>query len=118
MVISENLIQTVKDNMGHILDCAFEGKIRFGPIDVTPRTDHDGEENIAIVVVFEESDAVLDAKKLNEASMALGEVLSRNGFHNIPVESYIAETEYSEWLRQSSQPAPWLEEEDELEATH
>jgi hypothetical protein len=118
MVISENLIQTVKDNMGHFLDCAFEGKVRFGPIDVAPRTDHDGEENIAIVVVFKESAAVLDAKKLNEVSMALGEVLSKNGFHNIPVESYIAETEYSEWLRQNSLLAPWLEEEDELAATH
>lgn len=118
MVISENLIQTVKDNMGHFLDCAFEGKISFGPIDVAPRTDHDGEENIAIVVVFKESAAVLDAKKLNEVSMALGEVLSKNGFHNVPVESYIAETEYSEWLRQNSLSAPWLEEEDELAATH
>ena len=36
MVISENLTQTVKDNMGHFLDCAFEGKISFGPIEVMP----------------------------------------------------------------------------------
>ncbi len=118
MVISENLIQTVKDKMGHLLDCAFEGEISFGPIDVTPRIDHDGEENIAIAVVFEESAAPLDAKKLIEVSMALGEVLSENGFHKIPLESYIADTEYPEWRRQNSLPAPWLEEEDELAATH
>ena len=118
MVISQNLIQTAKDNMGQLLDREFEGKVTFGPIDVTPRVDHDGAENIAIVVVFKELAAPLNAKKLNKVSMALGEVLSENGFHNVPVESYIADSEYEEWLRLNSLPAPWLEEEDELESTH
>ena len=116
MAISNELLDTTKNRMSELLDQVFfDGKISFEPI-VAPRVDHDGEDNIGIVVVFDGSEALLDAGKLNAVSVALGEILSKSGFYNIPVESYIAKDEYPEWLRLNSLPAPWLEEEDELAA--
>ena len=114
MVISDNLLVTARNSMRELLNQAFEGKISFEPINVEPRIDHDGEDNIGIVVVFDGSEDLLDARKLNEVSVELGDVLDKLGFHNVPVESYISKDEYPEWLRLNSLQAPWLEEEDEL----
>ena len=117
MVISEKLMITARDSMRELLNQAFEAKINFEPINVEPRVDHDGEDNIGIVVVFNGPENLLDAAKLNAVSVALGDALGKVGFYNIPVESYIAEDEYEEWLRLNSLAAPWLEEEDELAAS-
>ena len=117
MAISENLLMTARDSMRELLDLAFEATINFESINVEPRIDHDGEENIGIVVVFNGPEDILDAAKLNTVSVALGDALVKVGFYNIPVESYIAEDEYKEWFRLNSLPAPWLEEEDELAAS-
>ena len=116
MIISDNLLVTAENSMRELLNQAFEGQISFDPISVEPRIDHDGENNIDIVVVFDGPESLLDVAKLNAVSVALGEALNRIGFYNVPVESYIAEDEYEEWLRLNSLQAPWLEEEDELAA--
>ena len=118
MAISENLLQTTRESMRELLNRAFEGKITFEPIGVEPRLDHDGEENIGIVVVFHGDEGLLDPRKLNLVSSQLGTVLDDLGFHNVPVESYIAEDEYPEWRRLNSLRAPWLEDEDELATSH
>ena len=114
MAISNDLLHTTKDSMRELLDQVFEAKINFEPINVEPRVDHDGEDNIGIVVVFDGPEDLLDARKLNAVSVALGDILDGFGFHNVPVESYISKDEYPEWLRLNSLAAPWLEEEDEL----
>ena len=113
MVISDELLQTTKNSLRELLDRTFEGRIAFGPITAEPRINHDGADNIAIVVVFRGDEGLLDPYMLNVVSAELGDKLvSVHGFHNVPVESYIAEDEYPEWCRLNSLPAPWLEEED------
>ena len=115
MVISSELLDTTKNRMSELLNQEFEGNIRFEPINVERRIDHDGEDNISIVVVFHGDERLLDPRKLNIVSSQLGDVLERLGFHNVPVESYIAEDEYPEWRRMNDHPTPWLAEEDEDE---
>lgn len=113
MAISEDLLQSTRDSLQELLDRTFEGRIAFGPITAAPRVDHDGEDNIAIVVVFRGDEDLLDPHKLNIVSAELGDKLvAAHGFHNTPVESYIANDEYQEWLRLNSLGAPWLEESD------
>ena len=113
MAISEELLQTTCKSLRELLDQTFEGRVKFGQITAEPRVDYDGEDNIAIVVVFRGDEVLLDPYKLNVVSAELGaNLVAVHGFRNVPVESYIAEDEYQEWHRLNSLPAPWLEEED------
>ena len=114
MSISDAIVETTKASMLDLLNRAFDGKLNFEPINVQRRVDHDGRDNMSIVVVFDGPDHLLEADKLNAVSVALVDVLDQYGFDNVPVESYIAKTEYTEWLRLNSQDAPWLETDDEL----
>lgn len=112
MAIAETTVRATEDKMKELLAQTFQGKIVFNPVTVEPATDHYGDDNLEIVVVYEGDDALLDPNELNAISSKLGDVLYKLGFLNIPVESYIAKDEYPEWVRLNSLPTPWLDEQD------
>ena len=109
MSIQENIVRAAEDNIKMLLNQAFAEKFTFDPITVEAVTDHYGEDNLKIVVVYDGDYDQLDPKKLNRISTELGSILAEFGFHNIPTESYIDKKEYPEWIALMSQ-APWEQE--------
>ena len=107
MAIPESTVRAAEENLKALLDQAFKGEVAFGPITVEATLDHYGEDNLEIVVVYENSGQLLDPHKLNTISVELGMILMKLDFHNIPTESYIDKAEYAEWLELSRTP-PWL----------
>ena len=107
MAIPESTVRAAEENLKALLDQAFNGEVAFGPITVEATLDHYGEDNLEIVVVYENSGQLLDPHKLNMISVELGMILMKLDFHNIPTESYIDKAEYAEWLELSRTP-PWL----------
>ena len=73
---------------------------------VKQTVDHYGEDNLAIVIVYDGEYCGLDARKILDASVELGDYLEQFDFHNIPTEAHIHKSEYAEWLRLSSL-MPW-----------
>ena len=111
MVVQENLLRAAEDGIKTLLNQAFAEKFTFDPITVESTTDHYGEDNLNIIVVYDGDCDQLDPEKLNRISTELASVLAGFGFPNMPTESYIDKKEYPEWVALMSQ-APW-EQEDE-----
>ena len=98
MAIPESTVEAAEENLKALLEEAFNGEVAFDPITVEATLDHYGEDNLEIVVVYENAGQLLDPHKLNTISAKLGRILMKLDFHNIPTESYIDKAEYAEWL--------------------
>ena len=109
MVISADTVRVAQHNLKTMLNEVFEGRVVFDPVQVEPTSDHYGEDNLNIVVVYDGDYDQLDPDKLNMVSTELASILAPLGFHNIPTESYIQKSEYAEWLALKRQ-APWEQE--------
>jgi hypothetical protein len=109
MVIHENTLRAAEDNIKMLLNQVFEEKVTFDPIKVESTSDHYGDDNLNIIVVYDGDYDQLDPEKLNQVSMELASILSGFGFHNMPTESYIDKREYKEWIALMDQ-APWEQE--------
>ena len=106
MAIPVDTLKAAEDSIRTMLSQQFGGKIVFDPVRVEVTTDHYGEDNLDIVVVYDGESDVLDPDQLNWVSMELAAILATEGFHNIPTESYIHKREYADWLALERQP-PW-----------
>ena len=111
MGISTETVRAAENSLKTLLDQAFEGVVVFDPVQVESISDHYGEGNLNIVVVYDGEYAQLDPHKLNRVSVELASMLAPLGFHNIPTESYIHKSEYADWLALKRQP-PWERETD------
>ncbi len=109
MSVQENTLRAAEDGIRMLLNQAFAEKFIFDPITVEATTDHYGEDNLNIIVVYDGDYDQLDPEKLNRISTELASILAEFGFHNMPTESYIDKREYPEWLALMSQ-APWEQE--------
>ena len=109
MTVQESTLRAAEDGIKMLLNQAFAEKFTFDPIKVEATTDHYGEDNLNIIVVYDGDYDQLDPKKLNRISTELASILAEFGFHNMPTESYIDKKEYPEWLALMSQ-APWERE--------
>ena len=109
MSVQESTLRAAEDNIKMLLNQAFAEEFTFDPIKVEATTDHYGEDNLNIVVVYDGDCDQPDPEKLNQVSMELGSILAGFGFHNIPTESYIDKKEYPEWIALMAQ-APWERE--------
>ena len=106
MGVHEDTLRVAEDSIKMMLEREFKGGIMFGPIRVEATSDHYGEDNINIVVVYEGGSYQLDPDKLNVVSLELASVLKGMGFHNMPTESYIEKSEYQDWADLMDSP-PW-----------
>ena len=106
MAIPESTVRAAEENLKALLEEAFKGGVSFGPITVDATLDFYGEDNLEIVVVYDNSGQLLDPHKLNTISAKLGMILLNLDFHNIPTESYIDKAEYAEWL-ELNRMLPW-----------
>ena len=106
MAIPESTVRAAEENLKALLEEAFKGGVSFGPITVDATLDFYGEDNLEIVVVYDNSGQLLDPQKLNTISAKLGMILLKLDFHNIPKESYIDKAEYAEWL-ELNRMLPW-----------
>ena len=106
MAIPESVVRAAEERLKAMLDEAFKGEVSFGPITVEATHDFYGEDNLEIVVVYDNSGQLLDPHKLNTISGKLGMILLKLDFHNIPKESYIDKSEYAEWL-ELNRMLPW-----------
>ncbi len=109
MTVQENTLRAAEDNIKTLLEQAFAEKFIFDPITVEATTDHYGEDNLNIIVVYDGDYDQLDPRKLNWVSVELSSILAEFGFHNMPTESYIDKREYPEWVALMEQ-APWYQE--------
>ena len=109
MAIPGDTLKAAEDGIRTMLSQQFGGKIVFDPVRVEATTDHYGEDNLDIVVVYDGESEVLDPDQLNLVSMELATILATRGFHNIPTESYIHKSEYADWLALKLQ-SPWERE--------
>ena len=106
MAIPESTIKAAEEHLTALLEEAFKGEVSFGPITVEATLDFYDEDNLEVVVVYENSGQLLDPHKLNKISSKLGTILLKLDFHNIPKESYIDKSEYAEWL-ELNRMLPW-----------
>ena len=106
MSIAEGKLREVEDGLKQMLDQAFEGRVTFDPIKVEATSDHYGEDNLNIIVVYDGGCDRLDPDKLNMVSLELASVLTSWGFRNMPTESYIERDEYQDWIALTNQ-SPW-----------
>lgn len=106
MAVPESTIRAAEENLKALLEEAFKGEVSFGPITVEATLDFYGEDNLEIVVVYDNSGQLLDPHKLNAISAKLRMSLLKLDFHNIPKDSYIDKDEYAEWL-ELNRMLPW-----------
>ena len=112
MPIEESTVRAAENRMKELLDETFRGRIVFNSVTAEPTTDHYGDDNLDIVVVYDGDCKQLDPDQLNTISSKLGDALYELGFRNVPAESYIPKGEYPEWERLNRQPTPGLEDRD------
>ena len=109
MGVPTETVRAAENSLKTLLNQAFEGVVVFDPVQVESTSDHYGEDNLNIIVVYDGEYARLDPHKLNRVSTELASILAPLGFHNIPTESYIHKSEYADWLALKRQP-PWERE--------
>ena len=110
MALSAETAEKVEELYRERLEAHFEGRFKFGPIDLEPTRDSDGRDTFQVTIVYEGHGELPDPKKAIAVLTSLTGDFESMGLPSVLIESYVSKDEYPELLRLRQQ-MPWDEDE-------
>ena len=105
MNISDDILKEMAKDIKVILHDTFNGEYKFDPVELEHILNHDGADNLKLTAVYHGD---YDGPHPYKINLVSGELISmmteRLGIQNVPLTSYIHESEYDEWLELGALP--------------
>ena len=93
-MVADEATEEIRTMLWDMLSERFGGELKFGPIVVVPRVDHDGDDYLRSYIVFEGDQKKLDPMWTLRLSRRLWSRAEELGYPGIPMQSFVKKSEW------------------------